>query len=170
MPTISIACAAISNSRAGHVASEPSLGYPDAMAGLRINRTIVIPDDELIERFVRSAGPGGQNVNKVASKAELRWRIRDTGALSEDDHAWLLDKLAARITRAGYLVVTSTATRDQARNRADARRLLAEMIRKALVRPKKRVATRPSRRSVERRLQAKKRRARIKQDRSGEFD
>ena len=125
----------------------------------------MIPGDELAESFSRSAGPGGQNVNKVASKVELRWNPRTSRALGAADRAWLLERLAGRITSSGDLVVRSSRTRDQVRNRADARERLAELLRAALVRPRRRVATRPGRGAVERRLTGKKRRGQIKQAR-----
>lgn len=132
---------------------------------LRVTRAIAIPADELSESFSRSAGPGGQNVNKVASKVELRWSPVRSRALGEADRAWLLERLADRITSSGDLVVRSSLTRDQARNRADARERLAELVRAALVRPRKRVKTRPGRGAVERRLKGKKRRGELKQAR-----
>jgi ribosome-associated protein len=132
---------------------------------LRVTRAIVIPEGELAESFSRSAGPGGQNVNKVASKVELRWNPHASRALGAVDRAWLLERLAGRITSSGDLVVRSSRTRDQARNRADARERLAELLRAALVRPRRRVATRPGRGAVERRLTGKKRRGQIKQAR-----
>lgn len=137
---------------------------------LRVTRAIAIPGDELAESFSRAAGPGGQNVNKVASKVELRWRPGASRALGEADRAWLLERLAGRITSSGDLVVRSSRTRDQARNRADARERLAELVRAALVRPRKRVATRPGRGAIERRLAGKKRRAKLKQARRGRVD
>lgn len=132
---------------------------------LRVTRAIAIPGDELSESFSRSAGPGGQNVNKVASKVELRWSLAGSRALGEADRAWLLERLADRITSSGDLVVRSSLTRDQARNRADARERLAELVRAALVRPRKRVKTRPGRGAIERRLKGKKRRGELKQAR-----
>jgi ribosome-associated protein len=129
---------------------------------LRVTRTIVIPADELGESFSRAAGPGGQNVNKVASKVELRWNPAASRALGGADRAWLVERLAGKITSSGDLVVRASRTRDQVRNRAEARERLVELVRAALVRPRKRVATRPSRRAVERRLAGKKRRSRIK--------
>ncbi|HEY8141066.1 MAG TPA: alternative ribosome rescue aminoacyl-tRNA hydrolase ArfB [Kofleriaceae bacterium] len=130
-----------------------------------MTRAIAIPGDELSESFSRSAGPGGQNVNKVASKVELRWSPRASRALGEADRAWLLERLADRITSSGDLVVRSSLTRDQARNRADARERLVELVRAALVRPRKRVKTRPGRGAIERRLKGKKRRGQLKQGR-----
>jgi len=125
----------------------------------------VIPGDELAETFSRAAGPGGQNVNKVASKVELRWSPVASRALGAADRAWLLERLADRITSSGDLVVRASRTRDQARNRAEARERLVELVRAALVRPRKRVATRPGRGAIERRLAGKKRRAKLKQTR-----
>ena len=125
----------------------------------------MIPGDELSESFSRSAGPGGQNVNKVASKVELRWSPAASRALGEADRAWLLERLAGQITSSGDLLVRSSLTRDQARNRADARDRLADLVRAALVRPRKRVKTRPGRGAIERRLKGKKRRGEIKQGR-----
>jgi len=132
---------------------------------LRVTRAIVIPGDELAETFSRAAGPGGQNVNKVASKVELRWSPVASRALGAADRAWLLERLADRITSSGDLVVRASRTRDQARNRAEARERLVELVRAALVRPRKRVATRPGRGAIERRLAGKKRRAKLKQTR-----
>lgn len=125
----------------------------------------MIPGEELAESFSRAAGPGGQNVNKVASKVELRWAPAHSRALGAADRAWLLERLAGRITSSGDLVVRASRTRDQARNRAEARERLVELVRAALVRPRKRVATRPGRGAVERRLAGKKRRGQLKQAR-----
>ena len=118
------------------------------MADLRITQALVIPDAELSESFVRAAGPGGQNVNKVSSKVELRWNPAASAALSDRDREWLLARLARHLTASGDLVVRSQRTRDQTRNRADARVRLADMVRAALRRPRRRVATRPTRGAV----------------------
>jgi ribosome-associated protein len=136
------------------------------MADLRITQALVIPAAELSESFVRAAGPGGQNVNKVASKVELRWNPAASAALSDRDREWLLARLARHVTASGDLVVRSQRTRDQTRNRADARVRLADMVRAALRRPRRRVATRPTRGAVERRLTTKKRRAQTKRTRT----
>ena len=129
---------------------------------LRVTRAIAIPEGELVESFSRAAGPGGQNVNKVASKVELRWNPAASRALGEADRAWLLERLAGRITASGDIVVRASRTRDQLRNRQEARERLVELVRQALARPRKRVATRPGRGAIERRLAGKKRRARLK--------
>jgi ribosome-associated protein len=143
-------------------------GPGDALA---VTSRLVIPADELAESFSRSSGPGGQNVNKVASKAELRWaplRSRALGVLDERDREWLLSRLRPKLTLAGELVVTSSVTRDQLQNRADARDKLAAIVEAALFRPRPRRPTRPTRGSVERRIGEKKRRSARKRDRRGD--
>ena len=135
------------------------------MSHLVINDRITIPAAELRVSFARSSGPGGQNVNKVESKVELRWKPAESVVLSERDRSWLLERLADRLTAAGELMVTSSKTRDQAKNRDDAQGKMIEIIRAALVRPKIRRKTRPSRRSVERRLQDKRERSERKRTR-----
>lgn len=140
---------------------------------VRVNDAILIPAAELSWSFARSGGPGGQNVNKVESKAELRWRpagSRALAGLDEGTRAWLLSRLAGRLTTEGELLVTSTLTRDQAKNRQDAADKLAAIVRAALFRPKKRKPTRPTRASKDRRIAAKKRRAVVKKARRGDDD
>jgi ribosome-associated protein len=132
---------------------------------LAINESLVIPARELRVAFARSGGPGGQNVNKVETKAELRWTPGESAAFSEADRAWLLRRLASRLTAQGELLVTSTRTRDQSRNRDDAREKMAEIVRQALQRPKRRKKTRPGKRAIEGRLQEKRRRSDAKQKR-----
>jgi ribosome-associated protein len=135
------------------------------VADLRVTDRITIPEGELRIAFARSGGPGGQNVNKVNSKVELRWTPSTSAALGEDDRAWLLRKLGGRLTNDGELLVTSERTRDQGKNREDAQAKLAAIVAAALFRPKKRRATRPTRASKERRIGAKKHRAEIKKAR-----
>ena len=135
-----------------------------------VSPSLTIPDDELTISFARSGGPGGQNVNKVSSKVELRWNPQASAALRaslrEEDRAWLLERLANRLTQDGTLIVTSTATRDQLKNRADAASKLALIIRGALERPRPRHATKPSRASKRRRVADKRHRSEIKRNRS----
>lgn len=140
------------------------------MDDLVVNERITIPAAELRVSFARSGGPGGQNVNKVETKVELRWTPAETGALSETDKAWLLKRFAARLTSEGELLVTSSRTRDQTRNRDDARQKLAEAVRKALERPKRRRKTKPSRGAVEKRLEDKKQASRKKELRGRSWD
>lgn len=136
------------------------------MAEIRIHRSILIPSSELRESFVRSTGPGGQNVNKLSTKVELRWTPGTSSALSESQREYLLQRLAKRLTESGELIVSCDEHRTQGRNRDEAHDKLALLVRQALVRPKKRRATRPSRASVKRRLDSKKRRSSIKKNRS----
>ena len=128
---------------------------------------IEIPEDELTERFVRAAGPGGQNVNKVASAVELRFDVASSRALPEPVRARLLARRDRRLTSDGVLVIQANRFRDQAKNRDDARARLAELIRAATHAPKRRIATKPTRASKERRIESKKNRATIKQTRGG---
>jgi|SRR5690348_2410517 ribosome-associated protein len=128
---------------------------------------IEIPEDELTERFVRAAGPGGQNVNKVASAVELRFDVANSRALPEPVRARLLARRDRRLTSEGVLVIQANRFRDQAKNRDDARARLAELIRAATHVPKRRIATKPTRASKERRIESKKNRATIKQTRGG---
>ena len=134
---------------------------------LEINSALQIPEDELSERFVRAAGPGGQNVNKVSSAVELRFDVARSLALPEAVRARLLARRDRRLTDAGVLVIQANRFRDQSKNRDDARARLAELIRAALVVPKRRIATRPTRASKERRIEAKKTRSAIKRTRGG---
>ena len=134
---------------------------------LEVGKTIEIPEDELVERFVRSAGPGGQNVNKVASAVELRFDVAGSRALPDPVRARLLARRDRRLTDEGVLVIQANRFRDQSKNRADARDRLAALIEAAMHVPKRRIATRPTRASKERRIESKKNRATIKRGRGG---
>ncbi len=134
---------------------------------LQISPRLAIPDSELVERFVRSAGPGGQNVNKVATAVELRFDIAGSPSLPEPLRARLLLRRDRRLTGEGVLVISAQRFRTQERNREDARERLAAFIAAGLEVPKPRVATRPSRASKERRLGAKRERGTIKRGRTG---
>ena len=133
---------------------------------LEITDTLAIPDDELSERFVRSSGPGGQNVNKVATAVELRFDIASSAVLPEAVRERLLAKRDRRVTGEGVLVLNAQRFRTQERNREDARERLAAFITSGLKAPTPRVATRPSRAAKQRRLDAKRERSTIKQTRA----
>jgi ribosome-associated protein len=130
-----------------------------------INATIYIPDTELEWTFVRSGGPGGQNVNKVASKAVLRWNAVASTALSEEVKTRLLAQQANRLTTEGDLLLTSQRYRDQDRNREDCLEKLRSLVLAATRVPKVRKKKKPTRASKERRLAAKKHRSAVKKQR-----
>jgi len=127
-----------------------------------INHHLRVPEQEFEWDFVRSGGPGGQNVNKVASKAVLRWDVDATPSLPEDVKSRLRSQQAGRITTEGVLIINSQRYRDQERNRQDCLEKLRGMVLQAAAKPKLRRPTRPTRGSHERRLQTKKRRATLK--------
>jgi ribosome-associated protein len=121
-----------------------------------------IPEQELRWSFVRAGGPGGQNVNKVASKAVLRWNVFDSPSVTAEVKERLCSQQRGRMSNEGELIITSQRFRDQERNRIDCLEKLSSAIDRASVRPKPRKPTRPTRGSREARLQDKRRRASIK--------
>jgi ribosome-associated protein len=129
---------------------------------IRIDERISIDERELEETFIRASGPGGQNVNKLASAVQLRFDVRGSQNLPDDVRARLERLAGRRLTRQGTLVITAQRHRTQERNRADARDRLIELIRRAAVVPVRRRPTRPRAGARERRLQTKKRRGSIK--------
>ncbi|MGE0327129.1 MAG: alternative ribosome rescue aminoacyl-tRNA hydrolase ArfB [Polyangiaceae bacterium] len=137
---------------------------------LQITARIIIPASELSWSAVRASGPGGQNVNKVASKVELRFDAANSRVLSEETRARLMQLAGSRASLEGVIVIVAQDTRDQRRNLELARERLAELVRQALVRPKRRRATKPSRAATARRLDAKKRQGDKKRSRQAGFD
>ena len=132
---------------------------------LRITPSIAIPEEELQERFIRSSGPGGQNVNKVATAVELRFDAAQSAALPDGLRTRLLARSDRRITDAGVVVIIAQSFRTQDRNRQDARERLVAMLLAVLKPPKARVATQPSKASKERRLSNKRARATLTRQR-----
>ncbi len=137
------------------------------MTDLVVTPRLTIPSGELEISFARSGGPGGQNVNKVSSKVDLRWNPGTSDALNEDDRMLVLEKLKNRLTNEGVLIVTSTLTRDQIKNREDARSKLALIVKAALDRPKPRKPTKPSKGAKRRRIADKRHKSEIKCGRGG---
>jgi ribosome-associated protein len=134
---------------------------------IQVTPTIQIDEEALHETFVRSSGPGGQNVNKVATAVQLRFDAAGSDSLPPDVRERLLRLGGKRVTAAGVLIIDARRFRTQERNRQDARERLVALIRKAAERPKPRRKTRPTAGSVKRRLESKHHRARVKQTRQG---
>jgi ribosome-associated protein len=129
---------------------------------IRITRSITLDPADVTETFVRASGPGGQNVNKVASAVQLRFAIDRLQGMGEDMRARLVTLAGRRLTAEGEIVITAERFRTQADNRADALERLVELLREASIRPKPRIATRPTLASKKRRVEAKVRRAGVK--------
>lgn len=137
---------------------------------LEVDSRIRIPFEEFEFSFARSSGPGGQNVNKVSSKAILRWPAAASPSLPPDVRDRLVARYANRITGAGDLILSSQRFRDAGRNVTDCLEKLREMLQAVSRAPKRRRPTRPSRSSVRRRLETKKRQSQKKQGRGGVSD
>jgi ribosome-associated protein len=136
----------------------------DTMA-IRITDQISIDESELHESFVRSSGPGGQNVNKLSTAVQLRFDVRHSPSLPSDVAVRLMRLAGRRMTKDGVLVIIAQNHRTQERNRAEAQERLIDLIRQAAVRPIPRRATKPTRASKQRRIEGKKRRSVIKRQR-----
>lgn len=131
-----------------------------------VNRSIQIPDREIQLRFIRAAGPGGQNVNKVSSAVELRFDVKRSTALPEEVRQRLMRQSGKKLNSAGVLIIQARRYRSQERNRQDAMERLVRLVRQAALKPRARRPTKPSRGSRESRLEIKRLRSRTKQRRS----
>jgi ribosome-associated protein len=137
---------------------------------LRVTPQIVIGENELEERFIQASGPGGQNVNKVATAVQLRFDVAHSPSLPEAVRERLIALAGRRLTQDGVMVLTARRHRTQERNRADARERLAELIRQATVAPRPRRPTWPTLASKRRRLEAKSARSALKRERGKPTD
>ncbi len=135
------------------------------MTDLRVNRRLVIPSNELEERFTTSSGPGGQHANKASTRAELAWNVGASSVLGPRQRERIRLRLANRLDSNGVLRVASEKHRSQLRNREEAKKRLAELIERALKVEPARVKTKPTKAGKERRLQQKRRRSEVKRGR-----
>jgi len=134
---------------------------------MRVTDTITIDESELSESFVRSSGPGGQNVNKVSSAVQLRFDVRSSPSLPNDVAVRLMRLAGKRLTKDGVIVIIAQQFREQERNRADARERLTDLIREAAVKPVPRRPTKVPRSEKRRRVEGKRHRSNIKNLRGG---
>ena len=132
---------------------------------IEVSSTVKIDESEIQIDFIRAAGPGGQNVNKVATAAQLRWNLRATAALALDVKERLIKLAGSRVTEEGILIIEARRYRTQEQNRLDAIQRLVALVQKALVEPKQRKKTRPSVTSSAARVDEKKRRGAVKRTR-----
>ena len=139
------------------------------MDRLNINDKISIPVSELQISFSRSGGPGGQHVNKTSTQAELMFDLLSTPSIPPEDREWLMERLKHRLDSTGRLRLISQDTRSQRQNKAIVLERFAELMSHALRRPKKRKATKPTKGSIERRIESKKKHSATKSQRRAQF-
>ena len=137
---------------------------------IRINDLISLDEDELEFSFIRASGPGGQNVNKVSSAAQLRFDVQGSASIPDDIKDKLISLAGARATKEGVIVITADRLRTQERNREDAIDRLVELVKQAAHKPKPRKKTKPTKASKEKRLDSKTRHGRLKARRGGRPD
>jgi ribosome-associated protein len=137
------------------------MGEPETVSKIVVLPELAIDESTLSERFIHASGPGGQNVNKVASAVQLRFDAK-RAALPFDIHARLEALAGSRLTKDGVIIITARTHRDQQRNREDARTKLFDLLRAAAIRPKPRKKTKPTRGSKEKRLEKKKGHSKLK--------
>jgi len=137
---------------------------------MQITPNLIIPDDELYFTFIRSSGPGGQNINKVATAVQLRFDMRNCARLSEPVKTRLVKLSGRKMTKDGVLVIIAKRYRTQEQNQNDAELRLAELIKKALIKPKDRFPTQPSAASRIKRVETKKRKGKLKHLRRSVID
>ncbi len=135
------------------------------MSGIKINRSLIVPDQEVEYRFTTSGGPGGQHANKASTRVELSWNVEESAVLGPRQRQRVLGALRNRIDKEGNLRLTSDRHRSQMQNRKDVTERFRKLVHTALTPPKQRIRTGPSRAAKERRLQEKKRRSATKQAR-----
>jgi Protein chain release factor B len=136
---------------------------------IRVTDTITLDEREISEEFVRSSGPGGQNVNKVSTAVQLRFSVASSPSLPEEVRVRLMKLAGKRVTSEGILVIDAQRFRTQLRNRQDAMQRLVDLIRKAAEKPRARRRTKPPTGARERRLETKRMRSRIKKQRRDDF-
>ena len=141
-----------------------------ASDGIKVNDRVVIPRDELVARASRAGGAGGQHVNTSSTRIELVWSVATTRALTDDERERVLQKLSSRLDGDRNIRVVASDRRSQRQNRESAEARLAELVRQALLVPKKRRPTKPSRAAKQARLESKKRQSNKKRDRRWEGD
>ena len=136
---------------------------------LVISNTVRIPVSEVQNSFTRSSGPGGQHVNKTSTRAEITFDLQNSVSIPEHERSWLLTRLASKLDTNGQIHIAAQEYRSQRRNKQAAIERLREILQEALKRPKKRKKSKPSRSSVEARLQSKKRDSETKKQRREKF-